>query len=366
VYHDRSASIQAPTGGVDVVTIVDVAKHAGVAPSTVSYALNGKRPISAGTRERVRESIRLLGYRPHADARKPLGRRAKVLALLLPLREGVHLPAVTRFVTSVVTVAHEHFSDVLLVTADQGADGLRRIAGTAEVDGFLVMDAGPDDERLPVLHELGRPVVFLGNPAAAQGLTCVDFDFEAAGAQCVDHLVELGHRDIGFLGAPAAVYARGTGFAQRTLAGFGAAAMRRGVASTALPAEPRHDSVRAVVGTLLRELPRMRALVVHNEAALSWVVDCLRAEGRRVPEDVTVVAVCPDELAERLRITSVQLPAEALGRRAVELLVAELDGERVPPLTLVPPRLTGRTGRALPGEAGGSVVRFGEPSRRVG
>ena len=326
-----------------MVTIVDVAKHAGVAPSTVSYVLTGNRPVSADTRVRVRESIQLLGYHPHAGARALASNRTNVLALVLPLREGVQLPVVMRFVTSVVTAAREHDMDVLLVTADQGAAGLRRMAGGARVDGCVVMDVGLDDERVPVLRELGRPAVLIGHPAAVRGLTCVDLDFETAGARCVDHLAELGHRSIGFLGAPSAVYARKTGFAQRTLAGFGAAAMRRGVASTALPAEPRYDSVQAVVGTLLRELPRMTGLVVHNEAALGWVLECLRAEGRRVPDDVAVVAICPDEMAERLRLTSVQLPAEALGRRAVDLLVAKLNGQQPAPLTLLPPKLFVRT-----------------------
>lgn len=324
-----------------MVTIVDVAKHAGVAPSTVSYVLSGRRPVSAGTRVRVKESIQQLGYRPHVGARAAVSGRANVLALALPLREGVHLPVVMRFVTSVATAARAHDMDVLLVTADQGAAGLRRVAG---VDGFLVMDVGLDDERVPVVRELGRPAVLIGHPAAAGGLTCVDFDFEAAGARCVEHLAGLGHRSIGFLGAPSVVYARNTGFAQRTLAGFSSAAMRRGVVSTALPAEQRYDSVHAVVGTLLRELPQMSALVVHNEAVLGWVVDCLRAAGRRVPDDVAVVAICPDELAERMRLTCVRLPAEALGRRAVDLLVAKLNGLQPPALTLLPPELSSRTG----------------------
>ncbi|MGW6443005.1 LacI family DNA-binding transcriptional regulator [Lentzea sp. NPDC055074] len=325
-----------------MVTIVDVAKHAGVAPSTVSYVLTGRRPVSSGTRVRVRESIRLLGYRPLAAVRGPVG-RTNVLALVLPLREGVHLPVVMRFVTSVVTAARAHGMDLLLVTADQGAAGLRRVADSGRVDGFLVMDVELDDERVPVLRELGRPSVLLGHPTAVKGLTCVDLDFEAAGARCVDHLAELGHRSIGFLGAPSVVYARNTGFAQRTLAGFSAAAMRRGVTSTALPAGHQH-SVPDMVATLVRELPRMSALVVQNEAVLGQVVECLRAEGRRVPDDVAVVAICPDELAERLRLTSVPLPVDVLGRRAVDLLMAKLNGQQPPALTLLPPKLSGRTG----------------------
>ncbi|MEV6710903.1 LacI family DNA-binding transcriptional regulator [Lentzea sp. NPDC051208] len=343
-----------------MVTIVDVAKHAGVAPSTVSYVLTGKRPVSAETRMRVGESIRVLGYQPHAGARALAGSRTNVLALVLPLREGVHLPVVMRFASSVVTTAREHDMDVLLVTADEGAAGLRRVAGTSRADGFLVMDVGLDDERVPVLRDLGRPAVLLGHPTVSNGLTCVDLDFEAAGARCVDHLVELGHRSIGFLGAPGAVYARNTGFAQRTLTGFSSAAMRRGVASTALPAERHRDAVRAVVRTLLEELTRMTALVVHNEAVLGWVVECLRAEGRRVPEDVAVVAICPDELAEQLRLTSVQLPADVLGRRAVELLMAKLNGQKPPALTLLPPKLFSRTGQA------GPRLVVAPPPRQVG
>ncbi|WP_191296462.1 LacI family DNA-binding transcriptional regulator [Lentzea cavernae] len=334
--------------------MVDVAKHAGVAPSTVSYVLTGKRPVSAHTRVRVRESIQLLGYRPQSGLPAAARSRTNVLALVLPLREGVHLPVVMRFVTAVVTAARAHDMDVLLVTADQGAAGLRALAEGGRVDGFLVMDVELDDERVPVLRQLGSPSVLLGHPAAVKGLTCVDLDFEAAGARCVDHLAELGHRSIGFLGAPSVVYERNTGFAQRTLAGFSAAAMRRGVTSTALPAEQRQESVLAVVTTLLRELPRMSALVVQNEAVLGKVVDCLRAEGRRVPDDVAVVAICPDELAERLRLTSVQLPVEVLGRRAVDLLVAKLNGHQPPALTLLPPKLASRTG-----------VRTREPLLRV-
>ncbi|MFD9700350.1 LacI family DNA-binding transcriptional regulator [Lentzea sp. NPDC059081] len=329
-----------------MVTIADVARHAGVAPSTVSYVLTGKRSISPQTRSRVRESIRLLGYHPHAGARALASNRANVVALVLPLRPGVHLPVLMRFVTAVVTTARRHDMDVLLVTADQGAEGLRRVAGSAQADGFLVMDVELDDDRVPLLRQMVQPSVLIGRPAAVKGLICVDLDFEAAGARCVDHLADLGHRHVGFLGAPSVVYQRNTGYAQRTMAGFGAAAMRRGIASTALPAEDDYESVLASLRAMLRAQPAMTALVVHNEAALGWVTTGLRALGRKVPGDVAVVAICPDEYAEQLQLTSVQLPAEELGRQAVELLVARLDGRQTPPLTLLAPKLVGRVSTA--------------------
>ncbi|ATE53769.1 MULTISPECIES: LacI family DNA-binding transcriptional regulator [Actinosynnema] len=331
-----------------MVTIADVARHAGVAPSTVSYVLTGRRSISPATRARVEASVRALGYHPHAGARSLASNRANVLALVLPMREGMNLPVLMQFVVAVAHAARGHEHDVLLVTADQGAAGLRRVAGSAQVDGLLVMDVEMHDERVPVLRELERPSVLIGFPADAAGLTCVDLDFAEAGARCVDHLADLGHRSVALVGAPRAVYERDTGFAHRCMAGFSAAAMRRGISSTTLPTETDHGSVRAAVTGLLDRHPTVTGLVVHNEAALPSVLEALRALGRDVPDDIAVVAICPDDLADRLspELTSVQLPAEQLGHRAVELLMAKLNRGRVAPLTLLRPRLVERASTA--------------------
>src|SRR5262245_50332305 len=130
-----------------LVTIADVARHAGVATSTVSYVLSGKRSISATTRQRVLASVRALGYHPHAGARALASKRANVIALVLPLRSGMHLPVLMQFATSVVTTARQFDHDVLLVTADEGPAGLRRIAASAMVDGVIAMDVEMHDAR---------------------------------------------------------------------------------------------------------------------------------------------------------------------------------------------------------------------------
>ena len=71
-----------------MATLADVARHAGVAASTVSYVLSGKRPVSEETRERVARSIQLLGYQPHAGARALASAKSNVLGLVMPLRRG--------------------------------------------------------------------------------------------------------------------------------------------------------------------------------------------------------------------------------------------------------------------------------------
>lgn len=358
----------------DMVTIADVARHAGVAVSTVSYVLSGKRAISATTRERVLASIHALGYHPHAGARALASRRANVIALVLPLRSGMHLPVLMQFATSVVTTARQFDHDVLLVTADEGPAGLRRIAVSAMVDGIVVMDVEMHDPRVPLLRELERPSVLIGFPAESAGLTCVDLDFYRAGEACVEHLVTLGHRQLALLGAPAVVYERETGFAHRTRAGFTETAARCGVTAVAQPCEENYDAVRRELAGLLHRHPGLTALVVHNEAAVGHVLAALPTLGRRVPDDISVVAICPDEVAERSgpALTSVLIPAEEVGRQAVSLLMRKVQGDAVPAATLLDPRLTVRASTgpgpaaALPGaEAGDTAVAGTGPETMV-
>lgn len=350
----------------DMVTIADVARHAGVAVSTVSYVLSGKRAISATTRERVMASVRSLGYHPNAGARALASRRANVIALVLPLRSGMHLPVLMQFATAVVTTARQFDHDVLLVTADEGPAGLRRIAASAMVDGLIVMDVEMRDPRVPLLRELERPSVLIGFPADAAGLTCVDLDFHRAGQVCVEHLAALGHQRIALLGAPAVVYDRETGFAHRTRAGFLDAAKRLGIEAVAQPCEENPEAVRQELAGLLERHPDLSGLVVHNEAAVGQVVAALPQLGRTVPGDMSVVAICPDEVADRVSppLTSVLIPAEEVGWKAVSLLMHKLEGQEVPDATLLDPRLTVRASTARPADSpasSGSPVSSASP-----
>jgi DNA-binding LacI/PurR family transcriptional regulator len=244
----------------------------------------------------------------------------------------------------VVTTARRHDHDVLLLTADEGPQGLERVAQTSLVDALVVMDIELDDVRVPVLRELPLPSVLIGYPAVADGLTCIDLDFAAAGALCLDHLADLGHRLIALLGTPSAVYVRRTGFARRTVEGFAAAAERRGVVGVETPCEHTFDAVLHTVRQLLDEHPGLTGLVVQNEPVIGPLLDVLRSLGRRVPEDMSVLAICADDVAERMRpqLTSVTIPAERIGQQAVESLIAKLDGSAVPELTLLAPELISR------------------------
>lgn len=335
-----------------MVTIDDVARAAGVSTSTVSYALSGRRPISPATRERVTAAIAELGYHPHAGARALASSRSSVLALVAPLRSDVNVPVIMEFVTAVVTAAREHSYDVLLLTKDEGTAGLQRVAGGAMVDALIVMDVESDDSRVPALLGLRQPSVLIGLPAEPAGLSCVDLDFEATARACVEHLAAHGHRRIALVGPAPGVYRRGTSYANRFLAGFTDAmtALGAGVADRVV-AEPCDPSRAGVRECLDRIGTGVTGLVVHNEAALVPLLDLLRVDGRRVPDDVSVVAVCPRDAVPPLpvRLTTAEIPAHEIGTLAVAMAMRLLDSPvtTAPETRLLPPVIVARDSVAV-------------------
>jgi len=332
-----------------VATIDDVARAAGVSASTVSYVLSGKRPISAPTRLRVERSIRKLNFRPHAGARALASNQTNVLALMAPLRAGVNVNVIMQFVAGVVTSARTFDFDVLLLTQDDGA-GLARVADGSMVDALIMMDIEADDPRVPVLAGLRQPCVLIGLPRNPEGLSCVDLDFESAGRTAVRHLAELGHRQIALIGSPRAVLERHTSYVDRMLRGFQSQAAELKIEGVYEPCESSHAGAVAAVDRVLARNPGVTGLVVHNEVALPGVIAALRDRGRVVPDDVSVVAVCPLDVAvgQPLPLTSVDIPAHAIGRVAVEMAVARIARDQPAETRLLTAVLTQRDSTAPP------------------
>ncbi|PYY32410.1 LacI family transcriptional regulator [Curtobacterium sp. MCJR17_055] len=328
-----------------MVTIHEVAKAAGVSISTVSYALSGKRAISATTRARIDQAVAELDYRPNAGARMLAGARTNILALSAPIREDAHLPTHMRFVTAVVEAARAHDDDVLLLARDDEVTGIRRVVDSSLVDGVVVLGVSTDDERAEVVRRSGAAASFVGVPGDTTGLTCIDLDFAEAGRASVRQLAAAGHRSIGVIGHPATYVERHTGFIRRFADAFEDECRAASVATLALyPSLDRADQRRAA-DELLAGLPDMTALVFHcNEPVVEAVLAHLVSRGVRVPEDVSVLAACASYDTDVLEVplSTIPLPLEEMCRGAVEGAVRQVDGAREPGVTLLRPRFIDR------------------------
>jgi DNA-binding LacI/PurR family transcriptional regulator len=350
-------SIRNRDGHADpVVTITDVARHAGVAPSTVSYVLTGKRSISEQTRERVALSIEALGYRPHAGARALRSSRTGIIGLVMPFRsdgyeheaEGPEHEAMS-VVEGVLKAANDHEMNVLLLTADRGTEEIDRVVSSSMVDGLILMKIGLHDVRIPFIEHLARPAVLIGKPDDPTELPFVEFDFEQAGRLCAEYLFEQGHRSIAFLGRPPISYERQEGFAMRARQGATEALRERGLKLPDAPAAPTAEGVDRALSQLFGASEEPTALIVHSGTALNFLPQALQRIGHTLADDVSVVAICADEHALSVSppVSSVGVPEYALGTDAVELLVARLTDKAVSGETWLTPILTPRGHDAL-------------------
>ncbi|MBZ2196290.1 LacI family DNA-binding transcriptional regulator [Occultella gossypii] len=332
-----------------MVTINDVARRAGVSVSTVSYTLSGKRTISASTRARVERAIAELGYHPHAGARALASARTNIFALMAPLRPDVDVSVIMQFVTGVVTRARTADYDVLLLTQDE-ADGVGRVGSGSLVDALILMDVESDDPRIPQVAALRQPTILIGLPEDARGVSCVDFDFEAAARLSLRHLTALGHRNVALIGPPPAVIARHTSYADRLLRGYRAQAEHDGVGCVIEPAGTAPGEAVAALDAVLTQVPELTGLVVHNEAALPVILATLRDRGRRVPEDISVVALAPADVADAqpVPITAMDIPALNIGQVAVDMALARLRGSDTVETRLIAPTLHERSSTAPP------------------
>lgn len=326
-----------------MATIGDVARAAGVSVSTVSYVLSGKRPISQPTRERVERAIRELSFHPHAGARALASSRSNVIALMVPFRPGINVAIIMEFVAGVLTTARQFDHDVLLLTQED-VGGIDRVSATSLADALIVMDIESEDPRLPYLRALTRPAVLIGVPADTSGLSCVDLDFAAAGRLAAHQLTVHGHRRLALIGASRDRFEHRANYAVRMRDGVVEQATTDSASVVVVPCEPSYAGGVAAVDELLATHPETTGLVVHNEAALAGVVEALERHGRGTGESMAIVAINAAHIAESIErpIDAITVPGHDIGRIAVEMVMARLEGGGVAETRLVAPTLEER------------------------
>lgn len=322
-----------------MATIADVARLAGVAPSTVSYVLSNRRSISESTRRAVEQAIEDLDYRPHAGARALRGARTRVLALSGPDTSGPYQASAGRFVHHIAQAAHRYDHDLLLLTGEESIQGLRRVEGSRLADGAVLMSILTDDPRIELLRELRFPAALIGKPRDPQGLPWCDFDFEEAAATAVRELARAGHRDIAFLASTDAEFRDGLNYAPRTVSGARAAARAGGLRLSVVRSSASHQTLARRVRGLLDSDPTPTAIVTHYQSP--WLLSILREAGYHVPTDISVVMVAntPDFVSE-IPLARLELPVEQMTATAVDLAIGAVEGDGSSEHRLIPVRLT--------------------------
>lgn len=314
-------------------TLGDVAAAAGVSVSVVSRVLSqaSDARVSVATRERVRDAARALGYRPNFAARALRASRSFIIALIVPdltnaifteLMEGVDQTAIA-----------SDYSIVLGRAEDMrpGATTLEKLVGERRVDGLLVQGLDePSPELVASLAASKVPVVFINSPGTA-GPGSVVLPDAAGGAAAAEHLIELGHRELGVIGGSTASYTA----AKRT-EGFVTEAAEHGISvrgNRIIHAGYAVEDGRTGLRALMASAEPPTAVFVANVNAAFGVLVEARELGIRVPQDLSVLAMHDAGTAEYTwpPLTTVRMPLRRMGEIAAQELLRRLEDPVSPP-----------------------------------
>jgi LacI family transcriptional regulator len=319
-------------------TSADVAALAGVSRTTVSFVLNGRDvAITPATRERVLDAARQLGYHPNAPARQLAGGQSHTVALVLrQTREQVAGDALlTETLRGLTIAARSRGFRVLVESFLPGDDGYAELVRTRRADGLVVSGPRTDDRHLADLAREGFPLVLQGSLPGLD-VPSVDIDNVAGARLAVEHLLGLGHQRIGCI----------------TNDGYRAAMRGARIepdAAWVIEAAFDAPSGRRAMRTLL-ERADLDAVFVASDVVAFGAMDAVRATGRRIPDDLSIVGFDDIPLAAFLEpsLTTVRLPAYELGHAAGIALLDRISRTRVPDRTLLPTDLVVRASSGPP------------------
>jgi DNA-binding LacI/PurR family transcriptional regulator len=328
-------------------TIADVAERAGVSPALVSFAFNDRPGVSAATRERILAAAKDLRWRPSASARALTQARTRAIGLVLS-RGADQLEVDSFFVRFLAgverTLARADYAMLLqLVPASDAAGALgayERLSAAGRVDGFLLTDPELDDPRFALLEEAAIPVVIAGRPAADAPFPWLETEHDRGITLAVQHLVELGHERIAFLGGPEAYE-----HVQRRLTRWREGLQAAGFAADCL-AFAANGNLGAGAARVLEGEPT--AVICTSDTLAIALVGVARERGLAVPADLSVIGFDDSLLASLSSpaLTSVRVDYTEFGAAASAALLAAIDGVQAPPYSPSPPTLEVRASTA--------------------
>jgi len=311
-------------------TVKDVAKQAGVSVATVSRVVNRQGNVSQEVRDRVKRAVESLGYQPSRTAQRLRAKRGHVIGLVISDIQNPYFTAVAR---GIEDVAYRHGHSLILCNTDEDAEKERLyldVMRAEAVAGVILATTLEENPEVRRLVEGGIPVVAMDRRLSDPGIDSVLVDSVQGTLDLMAHLIDLGHRRIGFIGGPTTI----TTMRERR-DGYVLAHQQRGLAvSLELMrfANPKQAGGYACAQELLQLQTPPTAILAGNNLMTMGALVALRERGWRIPEDISLVCFSDMPWFGLLQppLTVIYQPDYELGQRAAELLVERLEQPNKP------------------------------------
>lgn len=337
------------------VTIKDVAKLAGVAPSTVSRVIANNPRISEATKKRVKEKMAELGYHPNFNARSLASQNSQAIGVVMPSSgdKALQNPFFPEVIRGISTKAHENQYALFLTTGNSENEIYDGVVGVVEggrVDGIVLLYSRVDDHIMGYLKDKSFPFVVIGKPYRYQEeITHVDNDNFKAAQMATDHLINQKHERIGFVGGNLDLVVT-----VDRLLGYEKAVRQAGFSyknEYVVHGEFLEEGGREAINELMSLKKPPTGLVVTDDLMALGILNTIGEMGVNVPGDISIVSFNNVLLAELSTpsLTSVDIDIFSLGYKAADCLIEKIKMPEIKPKRVtVPYRLVERNscGRA--------------------
>ncbi len=307
------------------VTISDVAREAGVSLMTVSRVVNNKEDVSPVTRQRVLQIIEDLGYRPSSIARGLATRRTSTLGVVVPDIDNPWFSGVVRGAED-----HAYAQEYSVLLGNTNEEPEREVAvlqslEEKQVDGLLLCSSRLSDEDL--LRAVKQfPAVVLVSRILDNGCTAmVSSDDVAGGRLAAEHLLNTGHRAIGFISGPGVSYS-----GRSRVAGYRAALKTAGIPyreDYVCHCSPLLEVAQDTARDFLRQRPELTAVICHNDLVAVGVLHACKNLDLRVPQDMAIIGYDDIPLSALVTpaLTTIRVDRYRLGAQAMQLLLEQIE-----------------------------------------
>lgn len=321
-----------------MATMQDVAKHARVSLSTVSYVLSGARSVSEETKKRVHQAMETLGYSPHAVARGLASKKTRILALVFsPPERGIGLTEVD-FVTKAAEAARlANYHLVLWTIEPNNVVEFGKLLRQNLIDGVILMEVLMQDPRLPLLEDLRIPCTLIGRNEQPDHIPYADIDTEATVLGALDYLKQLGHRHIAFINQSRAIFESGYGPAVRAHNALGYCDSSLGIREYFCQADPQEAW--QICNSFLQDCPQGTACIVMNDRIIPGVLKSLREHRLAIPQDFSLISVLSSSRVAEMfdpALTTWSVPSGALAAASVRQLISLIERHSRETNTILP------------------------------
>jgi len=315
-----------------MVTIKDVAKKAGVSPSTVSRALSGNGTVKDSTRQKVLEAVKLLNYRPNFLAQGLKEGRTKTVGLIIPNIRNPIYPAVAR---GVEDAARKFGYTVILCNTDENVKAEKDYINKLRkrwVDGIILSPASNDTEHILELQKENFPFVIIVRNVDFQANAVLIDNYRAA-YDAVSFLIKTGHRRIAivkgnqqlslyrerFRGYQQALLDAGIPIYEELIAGDDSDSVQWSL-----------DGYNAINGLLMQKV-KFDAVFATTDLRAIGAIRAIKDHGFKVPEDISVIGFDNLEFSSLIDppLSTVSQPLYEIGMRAVNKLIPLIDNKNV-------------------------------------